>query len=103
SARQRQFGMRITPKMGAALEQALPADFRTPATLDDAVRAVGDRASLNVYFNWRAIEPAGGKREAAVRVSIAGMKVGDAVLAVLRAQRPPLACAVDDEVLTIST
>lgn len=101
--RQRQFGMQLTPKEAAALEQTLPRDLQTPPTLRDAVRAAAAPLSPNVFFNWRAIEAASGKRDAPVKISLAGMKVGDAVLTILAAQRPPLACSFDEGVLTIST
>jgi len=101
--RQRQFGMQITPKFAAALDQPLPSDFQTPRELEDAVRAITDRVSMSAFFNWRAIRPAGGKRDAPVSVSVAGMKVGDAILAILSDQRPPLACVADEDVLTITT
>jgi hypothetical protein len=102
--RQRQFGMRITPKEAVALDQTLPGDFQTEPKLDVAVRAIGERISLTVFFNWRAIESVGGKRDGTpATISVAGMKIGDAILAILGDQRPPLACTVDEGVLTVST
>ena len=101
--RQRQFGMDLTPVEAKALEHRLPADWRTNEGLQSALRRIGDRENLNVFFNWRPLEAAGARRDTPVTVPVAGMTVGDAIEKILASHHPPLAASFDEGVLTIST
>jgi hypothetical protein len=101
--RQRQFGMWLTPETSARLERRLPADFTPSGGLEKTVKAISRHAGVYILFNWRVIEFEGGRRDAPVTTQIAGMKAGDALLAILADQKPPLAAAADSIALTITT
>lgn len=104
--RQRQFGMDLRPPIRDALERALPADFKDAdgSGIEPRLRHIAAAAGVHLYFNRRAIEAAGIDLRAPVNVRVAGMTLGDAVLAVLAQARRPMACrAGEGVVLTITT
>jgi hypothetical protein len=106
TVRQRQFGMRIRPAMADALERPLTTEIK-PGTFDDTLRAAAEQAGVDLFINWRAVERVGMTRQSRVTITVpAGKKFGDAVLAVLAHQPTKfgkLACAADENVLTVST
>jgi hypothetical protein len=103
TARQRQFGMALTPAIERRLERRLPANVPTDDGLEKTLRRVAEPAGFDVFVNRRALEAAGVSPDTPVTVRVGGMTVADAVAAILAAHRPPLACAFDDGVLTVST
>jgi hypothetical protein len=103
TARQRQFGAALTPQGEVKLQRKLPADFKPPDGLDETVRAMAKSAGVFLMVNRKAIREAGGNPDAAVNTNIAGMSLGDALVAVTREQDPPLACAASATSLTVTT
>jgi hypothetical protein len=103
--RQRQFGMYLKPQFAVQLERRLPADFvADPGGMEKTILAMGRATHVKIYFNWRAIQLAGGRRDGPVSAHVAGMPLADALVAVVGQQNPPLACLADDEdALTITT
>jgi hypothetical protein len=102
--RQRQFGYWLTPLTSASLERNVPQDMTTAGGLEMTIRALCRRDHIRVNFNWKAIEAAGGRHDAPVSVRVAGMRLGDALLAIAAEQKPPLGVIGDQtDALTVTT
>src|SRR2546421_4571974 len=99
---QGQFGMWITPQTAAAMDKTLPVDFVPPRGMEQTLRTIGRQAKVYVIVNRRGISRAGGNPDAPVSVRVAGIKIGDALLAVAAAQNPPLACMADDDDVAVT-
>jgi hypothetical protein len=102
TVRQRQFGSWITPVTSALMEKKLSATLEPSSGLESTITEMARAARVKVLFNWRAIEAAGGKRDALVTTPIAGKPFGDALLEVLAAQQPPLGAIADDDLIALT-
>jgi hypothetical protein len=102
---QRQFGWRATGGLADAMEQRLPADFSCEGGFGPTVQRMRDATGAKIWVSWRNIEHAARlMRETPVPASLAGMKLRDAVpamLASLHGRAPLTAIADSDGVLEI--
>ena len=100
--RQRQFSPWITPVTSASLDRVVPADFDTSGGFEQSLARLGRAGKLKLLPSWDRLEAIGVRRDSPVKDSVGGMKVGDAIVALMAEQSPRLRAIADDNMVAVT-
>src|SRR6188508_2206676 len=95
---QRQFGVRISPPLAAALDRPLPATFETGGSLRWTIDRLREVAGAEIIVNWRSLHDAGVDERARVDAALAGRPLREALPALIAvvATREPIGIEADN-------
>lgn len=94
------------PATQAVLEQRIPQMRFDILRFEQALRELRDATNANLLADWRALEPAGVTRDTPITADVSGLRMGEALAAVLAnagGGQAKLGYVLDDNLIRVST
>ena len=91
-----------SPKVAAALERRLPANFKSDDGMQRTVHRIGDTLNVDIFLIYATFDESGVRPDAPITVNVSGKKLRDALLAIFSSDDPPLHCTISGEMILIT-